>query len=354
VNYVSSAGLRVFISTQKRLRKAGGEIILYRIPRQVEQVFETAGFMAVFGTAQSHEEIEARTGGAGSEPPVARTINGIGFQIEQRRAEAGRLTTVGSVRPLADSGYAEGDVIGVRPGAFRFGVGLATLGDDFQDYGNLFGEALVVDHSLFFYPAVKRAAVDFMLASGNEDDMEYRFLHGFGFSGSMKYVAFFERTDGFIELSRLVDSLFEISDANVLGIVLLAESKGLWGMHLRRSPIEANRPPNGKPIFDAENFPDWMNFPVEPGDINHSVLATGIAVRERKSAPEGLLDHLPQDSNFHIHAGVFSREPIGKRIDRFEAEVRRTMTELDVLKVQHILGQSAFSWGIAGIVEIKG
>jgi hypothetical protein len=85
---------------------------------------------------------------------------------------------------------------------------------------------MIINRNFFFYPAVKRPAVDFMLGTGQESSLEYRFLHGFGFNGSYKYVALFESTEGFVELERLVNAFFTISKANLLGFVLLRKAKG--------------------------------------------------------------------------------------------------------------------------------
>lgn len=44
VNYVSSAGLRVFLMTAKKLQKTGGSLVLCAMPPAVREVFDIAGF----------------------------------------------------------------------------------------------------------------------------------------------------------------------------------------------------------------------------------------------------------------------------------------------------------------------
>jgi len=49
VNFVSSAGLRVFIDTQKRCKKNNqGEVILVNVPQRVFDTLELAGFAPLF------------------------------------------------------------------------------------------------------------------------------------------------------------------------------------------------------------------------------------------------------------------------------------------------------------------
>jgi len=356
VTYISSAGLRVFLVVQKQLKKAGGEIILCGLSPGVMQIFETACLLSFFRVGSSKEEIMA--GGnfeEGSTGAVSAEIDGISFQYAQRQAAPGKLVAIGSQEKLPSAAYTEGDVVAVRAEDFRFGAGLASLGDRYEEYGKLFGESFIVDRSLFFLPSVRRPAVDFMLFSEEHPGMEYRFLHGFGFGESFRYVAFFEGGDGgFVTLDRLVPALFKLSEANVLGIVFLAESKGVWGMHLKRSPIAENSPENGKDIFDPANFPEWMHFPMEPGDINNVVLGVGVALRDREADGPQARAFLPSGGSYHIHVGIFSREPLSRNIDTFELELRRVATELEVFRVEHLMGKTSFGNGIVGLIEIEG
>jgi anti-anti-sigma factor len=44
VNYVSSAGLRVFLMTAKKLQKTGGSLVICAMSPAVREVFDIAGF----------------------------------------------------------------------------------------------------------------------------------------------------------------------------------------------------------------------------------------------------------------------------------------------------------------------
>ena len=355
VNYVSSAGLRVFLLAQKELKKVEGEIILYGVNPQVSRVFETSGLLGYFRTVTSEEEIKSMAAALSNEGALTSTqVGNIAFKWVRKPVETGTFATIGSQTPLATSDYTERDIVEVKPGEIRFGAGLACLGDDYKEYKDLFGEAMVIEHSLFFYPAVKRSAVDFMLFSEQRQGGEYKFLHGFGFNGPFKYLLSFEGIEGFVQLSQLIDGVFETVKADNLGIVMLAECKGLWAMNLKRVPIAENKPRNGKDIFTSDNFPEWMEFPIDPSDFNHIVLAVGVATRDKGSVDARMAAAFPEDGNFHLHAGVFSKGPLSRNAERFEAELKRIMNELEIFKVRHLLGRSVFASGTIGIVEIRG
>jgi anti-anti-sigma factor len=354
VNYISSAGLRVFLGAQKQLKKVGGEIIFYEVSNSIFEVFKLGAFDKIFRFASTREEITTALQADKTSFPVrSKEVEGILFQYFERKSDPGFLRVVGSQENLAWAKYSEKDVVTIKSEELQFGTGLATLGDSYEEYKDLFGEAMIINRNFFFYPAVKRPAVDFMLGTGQESSLEYRFLHGFGFNGSYKYVVLFESTEGFVELERLVNAFFTISKANLLGFVLLGESKGLWGMHLKNSPILENQPENGKEIFDPVNFADWVNFPVEPGDINRIIAATGIAIKDVSRERGEVQSLLSKGNCFHVHGGVFSQEPLSKKIEQFENELTRVVTELEVYKVQHILGKTRFSSGMLGLVELS-
>jgi len=54
--YISSAGLRVFLSTLKMLKKAEGQMVLCGLQPYVQEVFEMAGFSQLFKMYNTEEE----------------------------------------------------------------------------------------------------------------------------------------------------------------------------------------------------------------------------------------------------------------------------------------------------------
>lgn len=354
VNYISSAGLRVFLAAQKQLSKAGGEIILYRMPPDVRRVFQMSGFEKLFRIASNEEEIRSALQAEQQSAEVAsREIEGVPVQYIEKETGAGKLIVVGSQENLAGSNYAEKDVVAVKPDDMKYGTGLAAIGDQYDDYKNCFGESVVINRHLYFYPAVKRPAVDFMIYTQGDTSLRYKFLHGFGFTGDFKCILSFESPEDLTDLARLVKGFHSLSEANILGIVLMAESKGLLGMNLKRIPIVENKPKNNRDIFTSENFSEWINFPIEPTDVNNVIIGTGISVKDRNAAGAGIQPLIPKEQNFHIHACVFGKEPFNRTLQEFDGEMERVLAELEVYKIQHLLGQTRFSTGIVGLVELK-
>ncbi|MBW1803344.1 MAG: STAS domain-containing protein, partial [Deltaproteobacteria bacterium] len=324
VNYISSAGLRAFTVTQKKLRKAGGEIVLASVPSNILEIFRMTGLDKLFrfaGNRQAAGTDMAKPDGTRDDRVL--DVDGIAIRYLEKPAGAGLLSVFGDHKKMETAAYDESDVIPVPAATLAYGAGLGTLGDEYDDFKGLFGEAVVIDRNFFFYPAVKNPAVDFMLCSREDEatSLMYRFFHGFGFEGGFRYILSFEGGPEWVTLSRLVRSLFEVSSADILGVVFLAESKGVWGMHLKKVPIIDNRPENQKSIFEGENFSDWFNFPVDPGDINRVVVGTGIAGRSRNTMPRHIREIMAEESPLHFHGGIYSKGPLNNDLQGFEKEL---------------------------------
>ena len=56
LDYVSSAGLRVFLLAAKRLTSTNGKLVLCSLKEQVREVFDIAGFSSVFSVYGSYDE----------------------------------------------------------------------------------------------------------------------------------------------------------------------------------------------------------------------------------------------------------------------------------------------------------
>jgi anti-anti-sigma factor len=56
LDYVSSAGLRVFLMAAKRLTRTKGKLVLSTLNDDVKQVFDLTGFSSIFQICPSREE----------------------------------------------------------------------------------------------------------------------------------------------------------------------------------------------------------------------------------------------------------------------------------------------------------
>jgi anti-anti-sigma factor len=96
VSYVSSAGLRPFLASQKQLKKVGGEIVLLEMTEQVFEIFGMSGLTTIFRIAGKGELKDLLQGGRSGDAIVAAEIDGFRLEYMDGVAKKGRLFTIGS------------------------------------------------------------------------------------------------------------------------------------------------------------------------------------------------------------------------------------------------------------------
>ena len=56
LSYISSAGLRVVLVLAKRLKQAGGKLVIYGMQPHVREVFDISGFLAILNVSATRTE----------------------------------------------------------------------------------------------------------------------------------------------------------------------------------------------------------------------------------------------------------------------------------------------------------
>ncbi len=322
VNFMSSAGLRMFLKAQKRLKKDGGEIIFYRIADNVRDVLMMTGLFDIYRFCTSEEELEAALLLGKSE---TSDVHGITVKHIDKWSRPSRLMVLGYKKKDHASLFSEQDVVTIPPAQIRFGGGLATQGVRYDEYRDHFGESAIIDGNFFSSPVTDKTEDAPVLWSGPESHVDYRFLYGFGFKGDWRYVVSFSGKEGIVELDRLADALCEISSAALLGVIILAESEGLRPANLEKAPVDENR----------------------------LVVGVGLVAAKKEEAAPEIRCLFPTDSRTCMQGVVFSRSPLSRVIGHFASELKRVITEQEVFAVRRLDGRSRFGNGLAAIFELN-
>jgi hypothetical protein len=225
--------------------------------------------------------------------------------------------------------------------AATFGFGLGAFGDGFEDAQARFGEFLAVGGSAAYLPTDGTNVPDFMVSSG-ELVPELNVLYGLRFEGGFGHLIRFEATvtANPISLTELVRTALEVSGVPVIGMVMVAESAGLVGAALRRSPAAVAAAHDAP--FKYPDVRSWLSFSTERLYSRSLALISGIAAGSECSALSSMLrpvgaEALPLG---HFHAAAFSYRPIKKGTIDLQATVT-TLFETETLQgVLHLLADS--------------
>lgn len=353
VNFVSSAGLRVLLVSQQKLAGAGGMMIMYRMNDSIRNIFKMSGFDRVFKIVATESELLSLISFKPVETDLqSALINGINFEFRIFDSPVGKFLNFTNSEKIRNSTITQDDLKSFNPDDVQFALGNATIGEKFEDYKNFLGEAFVINHSLFYYPAVARPAVDFMYYDGNVSGIKYNFVDGFSYSGDYSAIISFDASTNGAFFEDIVSGVREITGFGSFGIVLLAESKGARGINIKKVPLLEKKAANNQDIFHSENFQNWFNYPLEPEDVNLIVLGIGIYADKNSEFFELNSTAFPPGLDYHLHFGIFERDVFSFKAIYFEDEVKKVLKDLNPLRIKHMLGKSRFSFGCLGIIKL--
>jgi len=330
VSYLSSAGIRVLVRAHKQLGAIQGSFSVSAPSEAVRSILQLTGLMDLL--------IPAVTPGLKASPLGAQILEkeNIRFEVINLTPEA-RLScrVIGDPAQLLGNRFREEDCRSVAFSNSSFGLGLGAFGSSFADCAGRFGEFLAVCGAVTYLPADGTNVPDYMLAAGNFIP-QIDVLYGILYEGDFQRVVHFERKDpgSDAKLGEIVEGCLEIAETEALGIVMIAESAGLIGTALRRSPALRD---SESALFAFPQVRDWLSFAAEPVYTHALTLVVGIAARKAPALLVPLLRPLGQSALAgHFHAAAFSYRPIKRReldlqattANLFEAEAPQALLHL--------------------------
>jgi anti-anti-sigma factor len=344
VAFMSSAGIRVLVKFYKQLSRINGSLAVSRPSEAVRSVLDLAGLGML---------LEAPS----ASPVAGEHVRGRRLERESGMLEVfedtprARLTcrAVGDPRLLSSCTFAVEDSRVIRFAASTFGLGLGALGASFADCRGRFGEFLAVAGSAAYLPTDGGGVPDYVVSTGAlvpELSVLYALVCEGAFSHLVRFEASAER--GRMSLGELVGVGLEIVDADVAGIVVVAESAGLVGAALRRSPaLEA---PGSVP-FGSPEIRDWLSLTTERAYARSLVVAVGVAARNPRVELDPFLRPIgrkPQSPAGHFHAAAFSY----RAFEKGRLDLQRTVASLfEAERLEGVLHLLADDREISGVGE---
>jgi anti-anti-sigma factor len=358
VAYMSSVGIRVLLKFHKQLRGINGSFAVSNPSEPVKTVLELAGLQTLLA-------VEAQSEPTAAEQRPSRLFDRDGasfelFPLDPSGAVCARL--IGNPELLSGSRFGSQHCRAVRFPAGTFGIGLGAFGSGFSDCQARFGEFLVAAGSAAYLPTDGTNVPDYLVSTGALVP-ELNVLYAVLCDGNFAELARFETKVGAgpVALSDVASACLEAAEADAIGMVMVAESAGLMGAALRRSPaleVSATAP------FTHPEIRSWLSFTPERAYARSLALVVGAAVRAEAAALRSLLRPLGSDvwPAGHFHAAAFSYRRLQKgRIDL--PPTVTTLFEAETLQgILHLLnddrpivgtGQSEFVRGACWVAPIK-
>lgn len=337
VTYLSSAGIRVLIKFYKQLQGIQGSFVVSSPSEQVKTVLDLAGLSSLLFTGTAEGLAPA------SAPTESRQLERGNATFEVFEYVTGASLTcraIGDPTLLQSCRFGEEHCRAVSFPESEFAVGLGAFGHGFADCRNRFGEFLVAAGAAAYLPTDGTNIPDYLVKA--ETFVPFvEVLYGLTCAGQFAHLIRFEAKKEAlaVALTDLVEVGLEIAGAETAGMVMVAESAGLTGAALRRSPVRQASEPS---LFAHPQIREWLSFTAERAYSRSLAVVAGVATH---AAPPALapfvrpLDKNPQLTG-HFHAAAFSHRPLKKG----ELDVKTTVATLfesETLQgVLHLVGDS--------------
>jgi anti-anti-sigma factor len=358
VAYMSSAGIRVLVKFYRQLQGIQGSFAVSNPSQPVKTVLELAG-LATLLMGSTMPSVPPSTTSEGAQQIERENAT---FEVFEQAPSASLICqTIGDPELLLGCRFGEEHCHNVLFPETTFAVGLGAFGHSFADCRNRFGEFLAVAGAAAYLPTDGTNMPDYLVATGTLVPA-VEVLYCLACDGQFTHLVRFEAKKEAlaVTLSELVETCLEIAGADLAGIVITAESAGLMGAALRRSPA---LPADETTPFTHPQIREWLSFTAERAYSRSLTLAVGVATRADHHALAPLVRPLgkgPWPAG-HFHAAAFSYRPLQKGTLDVKTTVS-TLFEAETLQgVLHLLnddreiagaGQSEFVRGACWIGPI--
>jgi len=345
VNYLSSAGIGTLVQFYKQFQAIQGSFTVVHASPQVRTLLNMTKLDALLVADAAAQAKETATA------PTTRCLEHPSGNFEIFQLAAGETLTceiIGDPSLLEGCRFKESDCRRLQFPASSFAVGLGAFGNDFTDCRGRFGEFLSVAGAAAYLPTDGTNVADYMVAAESFVP-ELQVLYCARARGRFSQLARFEagKESGPVKLSEIVDAGFEIAEHDAIGIVMVAETDGLLGVSLRRSPSAENK--NGDGSAAPFSFPavrHWLSYSSEHTHGRSVALVAGIAVRDESGEASLKLSSIvrplgsPAWPAGHFHAAAFPYRPLKRGALDLTTTVASLFEMGTVESVMHLINDS--------------
>lgn len=374
VSYVSSAGVGVLVRCHKQLDGIRGKLVVAKSSPSVQEVLEVTRLTQLFHTeAATEQDALALTVAQGQR---VRRAN-IDFETFSQPSATGlTCRLIGDPKPLRASGFGPDDCRKVQFPATTLGLGLGALGHDFGSCKDRFGEFLAAAGAAAYLPTDGTNVPDYLVAAGDSVP-ELQVCYGLLCEGELGGFARFDAdaASGKAPLSSVVQGCLELAKADRIGFVLLAETVGLMGAALRRSPSQRDAvasSPTSKRATDttlrrfalseaasssAFTFPhirNWLSFTAERSYVHSMALVVGVALRGEPGALNALVRPIGDKLWGHCHAAAFSYQPLSRGAIELRPAVTALFEQQTLQGILHLLADQRPGVGLGESQFVRG
>jgi len=370
VDYLSSAGIRLFVVMHKRLNTSGGLLVLVGLQRYCREVLKVSGLEKHFAVFDTVEAALADLGEAAD--TWEREIGKFTFQAGS--GEPGGIEVLGRIEDVLAARITPELVRAKTFSAKEYSIGLGALGPNVEDVMPLLGEMITMGGTMVWLPTDGHDTPDFLVPRQESDEVLIRT----GFNVSMygkfnEYIEFQAAREEGATLEEIYLALFDLARKRrpdfrgALTLAMRAEMGQVLGCGVVKSPIAAQAPENGLWITDPSNYGNWFEADESPRHRDVSGLICGLGVDLSADLSGFDQEHLgatfyinpgnqkPAEgrAKLHNHGVFFNPFPLGERPLELEREIQSIVDEGQFIDMRHLFDRTTVCWALIGVVYVQ-
>ena len=309
LTYISSAGISVLVRFYKQLQSLDGKLAVIDPSNPVKDIFKLTGLQELLNAPPAKI---ARKSDSEKESLQAIELASANMQLYTLDKDASMsCRIVGNPAALTSCSFEANDCRSVDISTSAFAIGLGALGRDFDDCRSRFGEFIAVGGAAAYQPTDTGNVPDY-LVSPERTTSGLQVLYALHCEGGFSHVLTFEsKQDQTVSLLDMTSKCRELTKSDAAAIVMIAETAGLVGAALRRSPAVAEVDTD---LFSHPEIRDWMTFTAEPAFVQGVTLVAGVVSQHGPENLGPIVRPLGEDPwpVGHFHAAAFTYRPLRK------------------------------------------
>jgi anti-sigma B factor antagonist len=333
VAFISSAGIGAILAASKKLKAAGGGLVVVAASPQVSRVFQLTKLDTLVGLNAAAVAAASAADGTTSEATIG-DVRLVALTRPPPRETAATVVAFGGAPAVFDLASAS------------FALGLGTPDADAASPLVHAGELVVAAGCLFHRPPAADPRIDWVVPQPGLA-ARLALVGGIAWEGVPAGSAGFEpaNADSTVSLDALARALVAAAGGKPVAFVAVGEIHGLVGVELVRPLAEAtavDHPRTGAADVAAR----WLSFSREPVHARQTALVVGVAAPASRADPAlaGVLRPLDPAGDAtllgHVHAAVFTFRPV-RRDPGNLARLVASLAEAPPLAVMHLLADPA-------------
>lgn len=380
-DYLSSAGIRVFLALMRRLKERSGSLALAGLGDYPAKVLEIAGFTTVFSIFETADAAVRRMSLATpesliiQEPVLFSAVrDGAGYRFESASSRPAALKVTGNLQAVLYARIGAGDLKAVRFSDIEYSLGLGALGPGPEDVLPFLGEMITLHGSMTWLPTDGHHTPDFLSPVRDSDDVMVYTAYDVALEGQFQEVVGVDASETGdrqgITLGALYQALFEFAATRrkdyrgVIAVAMWAVTGGVRSSGVRRSPVTGSLP-EGASIMDPGFVNEWMDADNGPQHQGGTLVSFGYGIDVKAASghfsPEALssvMYHNPLNPDsagvfLHNHGVVFSGIPWDESRDP-DTTIKKIVTQGEFVDMRHLLDNTRIRRARLGVAYISG